>query len=190
MLLCKTCDAEVQPGQTFCVNCGARTEGNTYSVSDAPSAPAVPGSAPVAPYTAPDLGVPPPLPVAPAQPPYAPSLPASGMPPATAQQPGAPGVPYAPPVSEGETSTGAVLSLVFGLLGLFFFLPVIGSIVAVVAGHIARRNIRESNGRLKGDGLALAGLITGYIGIGLVLIGCALVLLFGVLAALGEGVAP
>ncbi|MBA6419475.1 DUF4190 domain-containing protein [Pseudomonas sp. 5Ae-yellow] len=61
------------------------------------------------------------------------------------------------------TSAPAVASLVAGILGLFFF----GSIIAIVCGHIARSLIKESNGRLAGDGLALAGLITGYIGIAL-----------------------
>jgi flagellar biosynthesis protein FlhB len=60
-----------------------------------------------------------------------------------------------------QTSTAAVVSLVFGILGLFFF----GSLIAVICGHIARSNIRNSDGTLTGDGLAVAGLITGYIGL-------------------------
>ncbi|MCE0558233.1 MULTISPECIES: DUF4190 domain-containing protein [unclassified Motilimonas] len=59
-----------------------------------------------------------------------------------------------------ETSPLAVVSLIFGILGIFIF----GSLIAIICGHIARSNIRQSQGKLSGDGMALAGLITGYIG--------------------------
>jgi hypothetical protein len=58
-----------------------------------------------------------------------------------------------------ETSTKAVLSLVCGLL---FFIPFL-FIAAIVFGHLALSEIRKSAGRLKGDGLAIAGLVLGYI---------------------------
>lgn len=77
-----------------------------------------------------------------------------------------------------QTSTAAVLSLVFGILGLFFF----GSIVAVICGHIARSNIRNSDGTLTGDGLAVAGLITGYIGL-LLAFGFILLMVLGISVA-------
>jgi hypothetical protein len=38
-------------------------------------------------------------------------------------------------------------------------------IVAIILGHISRSEIRKSAGRLKGDGIALAGLILGYMGV-------------------------
>lgn len=59
----------------------------------------------------------------------------------------------------------AVVSLVAGISG--FFLPVVGPVTAVVSGHVARGEIRKSNGRLGGDALAKTGLILGYIWIGL-----------------------
>jgi len=61
-----------------------------------------------------------------------------------------------------ETSPLAVTSFMFGLLGtsLLFFL---GSIAAVVLGHIALKQIDESRGRLAGRGLALSGLVLGYV---------------------------
>jgi|TARA_B100001964_G_scaffold188861_1_gene210311 hypothetical protein len=43
----------------------------------------------------------------------------------------------------------------------------IPSILAVVFGHIAKGEIRASGGQQGGDGMALAGLILGYIGSGL-----------------------
>jgi hypothetical protein len=65
--------------------------------------------------------------------------------------------------SSGHTQTApmAVASLVLGLLGtnLLFFL---GSILAVIFGHIALGQIKESGGRLGGHGLAIAGLVFGY----------------------------
>ena len=39
----------------------------------------------------------------------------------------------------------------------------ISGIVAIVLGHMARKQIRESGGTQQGDGMALAGLILGYL---------------------------
>lgn len=65
------------------------------------------------------------------------------------------------PTGAGETSGMAVGSLIAGIF--CFFLP--AAVVAVVMGHISRSGIRKSNGRLRGAGMALAGLILGYAGI-------------------------
>ena len=56
----------------------------------------------------------------------------------------------------------AIACLVLGLFGgsLLFF---IGSILAVVFGHIALNQIKQSDGELGGRGLAIAGLILGYL---------------------------
>ena len=60
-----------------------------------------------------------------------------------------------------KTSGKAIVSLVFGLF--FFLVPF--AIVAIVFGHLALSNIRKSAGRLKGQGIAIAGLVLGYLGI-------------------------
>jgi len=61
------------------------------------------------------------------------------------------------------TSTPAILSLVFGVLS-WFVLPFLGAIVAIVCGHIARGEIRRAApGTIEGDGLAIGGLILGYL---------------------------
>lgn len=58
----------------------------------------------------------------------------------------------------------AVAALMFGILaalsgpGGFLF-----GTVAVITGHIARRDVRR--GVARGDGMAIAGLILGYLGI-------------------------
>ena len=83
-----------------------------------------------------------------------------------------------------QTSTLAVVSLVFGILG-WTLLPFLGSLVAVVCGHMARGEIRRAQGALEGDGKAVAGLVLGYLVIGLsVLAVMAAILFFGGLAAL------
>jgi hypothetical protein len=61
-----------------------------------------------------------------------------------------------------QTCTAATISLIFGILS-FFVLPVIGAIVAIVSGHMARAEIRRSQGVLEGDGLAVGGLVLGYV---------------------------
>lgn len=60
-----------------------------------------------------------------------------------------------------HTSTTAIISLVSGLLG-WTLLPLIGSVVAIVTGHMARAEIRRNPQTIEGDGLAIAGLVLGY----------------------------
>jgi len=62
---------------------------------------------------------------------------------------------------EPQTSGKAIISLVSGLFAL---IPP-AAILAIVLGHISRSEIRKSAGRLKGAGMALAGLIFGYAGL-------------------------
>lgn len=66
----------------------------------------------------------------------------------------------------------AITSLVFGLIGVvlsWLVIPAIASIVAVITGHMALRQIRN-NPVLGGRGMAITGLITGYIGIGIIVL--------------------
>ncbi len=56
----------------------------------------------------------------------------------------------------------AVASLVLGVVGMTI-LPCLGSILAIVFGHVALRQMHASEGRLGGKGLAIAGLIMGYL---------------------------
>lgn len=77
-----------------------------------------------------------------------------------------------------ETSPLAIISLVFGVLS-WVALPVIGALIAIITGHVARGQIRDSRGDLQGDGLALAGLILGYLSMGLVLLVLGVLMVFG-----------
>ena len=60
-------------------------------------------------------------------------------------------------------------------------LPVVGGIIAVNTGHLAKKEIRQSDGLLSGDSLATAGLVLGYANLLLGLCGCLFVILFPVL---------
>jgi len=72
-----------------------------------------------------------------------------------------------PPPAPRGTNGLAIASLVLSLLWVFG----LGSVLAVVFGVVARRQIRASHGTQGGNGLALAGLIVGSVGIaGLVLL--------------------
>jgi hypothetical protein len=87
-------------------------------------------------------------------------------------------------VAPRTTSTLAIVSLVSGLLG-WTFVPWIGSLVAVITGHMARAEIRREPERVEGDGMAVAGLVLGYAMLVLSVIGLLLIVLFfGGLAAL------
>ncbi len=79
------------------------------------------------------------------------------------------------PSTEPPNSTLAIISLVSGILG-WTVLPLLGAVVAVITGHMAKREIRDSAGTLGGDGMATAGLVLGYssLALGLLVI-CAVI---------------
>jgi len=82
-----------------------------------------------------------------------------------------------------QTSTTATISLVSGILS-WFGLTVPAAVVAILCGHLARSEIRRSNGTLEGDGLATAGLVLGYAHIAVAILAVvAIVLFFGGFAA-------
>lgn len=88
-------------------------------------------------------------------------------------------VPYQPPQhvpSQAGTNGLAVASLVFGIGQIF--IPILGAIIAIVCGHLARGDIRR-NGQ-QGDPLALGGLVLGYLGLALPALLIALVALVAV----------
>ena len=75
-----------------------------------------------------------------------------------------------------STSVLAVVSLIAGLLG-WTAMPLIGSIVAIITGHMARNEIRF-NPNLDGSAMALGGLLLGY----------AMVVLLALLLVAGLGI--
>lgn len=85
-----------------------------------------------------------------------------------------------------ETSTLAITSLISGILG-WTLLPWLGSIVAIITGHMARKEIRNNPATKDGDGMALAGLIMGWAMVALSILSLIVIVLFfgGLLAVLG-----
>jgi hypothetical protein len=68
----------------------------------------------------------------------------------------------APPSVQPQNDGKAIFSLVLGILSVTC-LWVIAGIPAIILGHMSVSSIRKSMGRLKGQGMAIAGLIMGYI---------------------------
>lgn len=66
----------------------------------------------------------------------------------------------AAPLGPAQTSGKAIASLVCGIINVF---PLF--IAAIVLGHMSLSEIKKSGGRLKGEGMAIAGLVMGYLGI-------------------------
>lgn len=85
------------------------------------------------------------------------------------------GPPMAQPQGYGMAAVGpqneqlAIWSLVSSIAGLVIGfccgIGLIGSIAGIVMGVIARSRIRDSNGQLQGDGMALGGIIVGAVGV-------------------------
>jgi hypothetical protein len=159
-MFCPECGAPNEDDSIFCGNCGAVLD------SDKAAAEVIEEQASEVVTAEPELDegievsrldkVPaaPPPPPPPPLPPSAPSLPTSGM---------------------------AIASLVLGIGGLTV-LPLLGSIVAIILGYMARKDIRQRPDQVSGDGLALAGIVLGWISVGLAVAG---LLIFGGITACG-----
>ena len=83
-------------------------------------------------------------------------------------------------VASRPTNSLAIVSLISGICG-WTVLPFLGSIVAVITGHMAKRQIAITGE--EGSGMAMAGLVLGYISVGLLVIGIVLFILVVGLAA-------
>ncbi len=138
----------------------------------APDLPPPPDAAPVAPPVAPPVAAPAAAPVAP------PTPPAYGQAPAYGQNPGFVPAPMAP------SSNEAIWSLVLGILSLTCF-GFLAGIPAVILGMTAKRKIAESGGVIRGQGLATAGLVLGWISIAFSILGILFVIL-GAIAGSGS----
>lgn len=116
------------------------------------------------------------------QQPYAPPPPNGQQvyaPPYGYQQPYAPPqYGYQPVLIAAPSSGAATASLIFGILS-YIFLPVIGAIVAVICGHVAIGQIRASGDRVGGKGMAIAGLVLGYLQIAGVVLFIVFVVILG-----------
>ncbi len=77
-----------------------------------------------------------------------------------------------------QTSGFAIASLVLGILWIYW----LGSILALVFGYLAKSEIRRSPQRPEGNGLATAGIVLGWVGVGTLV--C--VILLVIIAALAD----
>ena len=87
----------------------------------------------------------------------------------------------APPIvdraaaSAGRTNGKAIASLILGIVGVTG-IPFVASVIAIILGYMARREIAETGE--DGRGLAIAGIILGWVGVVLILIGALVAGLF------------
>jgi len=72
----------------------------------------------------------------------------------------APSGRYLPPLPH-STNGFAVASLVLGILWLWW----VGSVLALVFGYVARQQIDRSGGMQGGRGMAIAGIVLGWVGV-------------------------
>jgi hypothetical protein len=70
------------------------------------------------------------------------------------------------PGPQQRTNGLAIASMVLGIVWIYW----IGSILAVIFGHIALSQINASRGWQSGRGMAIAGLVLGYVGLGFLLL--------------------
>lgn len=86
---------------------------------------------------------------------------------------------YAPPIQTVRRTSGmAIASLVLGILWIYW----LGSILALVFGYLAKAEIRRSPERIEGNGLATAGIVLGWVGIGTLL----MMILLIIIAAIAD----
>lgn len=77
---------------------------------------------------------------------------------------------------EKKISILAILSTISGAAS-FFVVPFIGAIAALITGYMAKSEIKKSSGLVEGEGFATAGIVMGWINIGLCLMVCCLITL-------------
>jgi hypothetical protein len=87
-------------------------------------------------------------------------------PPPPAPPPAAPVAPYPypqPPYPAYQPAPSTNGLAVASLVASFFWVLWFGSFLAVIFGHVALSQIKQSGGRQTGSGLAVAGLVLGYL---------------------------
>ena len=82
-----------------------------------------------------------------------------------------------------QSSSNATVALVLGICG-FVVCPLVCSVLAIVFAKKAYTEIDYSGGRIGGRGMAQAGLILGWVGVGLCALGLLIVIAYLVLFAI------
>ena len=94
------------------------------------------------------------------------------------QQPQTPSWGPAPGARPASTNGLAIASLVLGILWIYW----VGSVLALIFGYVAKKQIDERGGAQGGRGLAVAGIVLGWIGVGML----AIIAVLGVLTAIAS----
>jgi hypothetical protein len=142
-MVCEQCGGGLTEDARFCAHCGTPVPQRAPATASEPT-PSVSWAGP------PPHVLPPPPKVLPPPPPVAPPPP--------------PGWPnhgayaYAPPT---KTNGFAVAAMVLGIVWIYW----IGSILALVFGYIAKGQIARSEGTQTGRGMAIAGIVLGWVGV-------------------------
>ena len=155
-MFCPECGAPNEEDSIFCGNCGAPMDPDHVPAVEGEESPA---GRPVAELDVDAFE----------------EAPAEEAPPVKKVSPApAPVVPPPPRVvdytTSPQTSGMAIASLVMGIVG-WTLLPLVGSILAIVFGYAARRDIRSRPDELTGEGMAIAGLVLGWLMVALSVIG-------------------
>lgn len=79
----------------------------------------------------------------------------------------------------GSTNGLAIAALICGVCQVFFWF--LAGVPAIVLGHMARKQIRQTGEQ--GDGMALAGMILGYIGMALTVLFVIIIVIIAIAAA-------
>jgi len=69
-------------------------------------------------------------------------------------------------VVQNTTNGMAVASLILGILWIWW----LGSVLALIFGYVAKNQIDRSGGRESGRGMAIAGIVLGWIGVGILVV--------------------
>lgn len=93
--------------------------------------------------------------------------------------------PYGAYAAPRKTNVLSIIALIASIAGLFWLLPFVGSLAGAIMGHISLNQVKTSGEQ--GRGMALAAVIIGWVGVGIVaLLAIFFVLLIGVGAESGS----
>lgn len=162
MKYCSKCGQANEDDTLFCMQCGAKLE---EGIPGAQLPPPPPGQT---------AGPGPVVPPGQAAPPGAqPVAPPQGQ--AVGQPPQAPVPGAAVPGRAQQTDGLAIASLILSVFS-FIGCPLFAAILGVIFGYMSLSKIEESRGALGGEELARAGVIIGWVHIGLVVLAAIIIL--------------